>query len=112
MTCRHKRICDVSNLIAGVWSTARRCLTCKEWVGMGEARDTTWVLYEVEAALFAGRVASGKRIRDVVPRLAGFTLHEPADPRELEYSQLVRDLYDCGLLARYIHDHEKEEGNG
>lgn len=108
MTCPHRRYHDVSNLFNGHWATARRCDDCGDWVAWGEANDTSWARYEADAAELAIRYTSGEKIRDVVPRLAGFALHEPSDPRELEYSTVVRDLYNCGLLARYIVDNEEE----
>ncbi len=53
MTCRHERICDASNLLAGVWSTMRRCLDCWEVLPMGPARDDAAAMQGWLAALAA-----------------------------------------------------------
>ncbi len=116
MTCRHKRFCDVSNLLAGVWSTARRCVDCWEALPMGAARDTDEVLDEVLAAEAALAYEEGLGPIVALARAPSSDERNPYigsfkngwnDYGSAEYDD--HRSHAIGVLARAIWDASKEE---
>ena len=103
--CRHRRICDVSSLLAGVWSTMRRCVDCWEALPMGPARDTERTALEVQAAWAAVSDEWLPYHGEFSVRAsfwAGWAgLEDAGDDWEA-------DEYASGALARVIWNHEEE----
>jgi hypothetical protein len=115
VTCRHARICDVSNQLAGMWSTVRRCVDCYEALPMGPAMETEAVLDEVLAAEVA--LAYDERLGPAValcmapssdernPYIGAFGNGWRGDGGSWEQDERS---YAIGALARAIWDASKE----
>lgn len=111
MRCKHQQIRREAYLKGGTWGEFKRCVDCGQPVPLGPANDTGFVSYEIYAAMIAvywaaGIVKSKPPRKEPVPFIAGFTGYEPKKG-ELENSKALADLYNSGMLARTILDHDK-----